>query len=44
MENTDIPVIQGLVLVTAVWVVVANILIDLLYVAIDPRVTFGRLA
>ena len=44
VENTDIPVIQGLVLVTAVWVVLANILIDLLYVAIDPRVSFGRLA
>jgi peptide/nickel transport system permease protein len=43
VENTDIPVIQGLVLVTAIWVVVANIVVDLLYVAIDPRVSFGRL-
>ena len=44
VENTDIPVIQGLVLVTAIWVVLANIVIDLLYVAIDPRVSFGRLS
>ncbi len=44
VENTDIPVIQGLVLVTAIWVVIANILIDLLYVVIDPRVSFGRLS
>jgi peptide/nickel transport system permease protein len=43
VENTDIPVIQGLVLVTAIWVVVANLLVDLLYVAIDPRVSFGRM-
>lgn len=40
--NTDIPVIQGLVLLIAIWVVCTNIVIDLLYVAIDPRVTFGR--
>jgi peptide/nickel transport system permease protein len=44
VENTDIPVIQGLVLVTAIWVVIANIVIDLLYVVIDPRVSFGRLS
>jgi ABC-type dipeptide/oligopeptide/nickel transport system permease component len=31
------------VLVTAIWVVVANLLVDLLYVAIDPRVSFGRM-
>jgi peptide/nickel transport system permease protein len=43
VENTDIPVIQGLVLVTAIWVVVANLLVDVLYVAIDPRVSFGRM-
>jgi peptide/nickel transport system permease protein len=40
-ENTDIPVIQGLVLFVAVWVVLANLVIDLCYVAVDPRVSFG---
>jgi peptide/nickel transport system permease protein len=44
VNNTDIPVIQGIVLIVAIWVVCANIVIDLLYVAIDPRVTFGRLS
>lgn len=44
VNNTDIPVIQGIVLVVAIWVVCANIIIDLLYVAIDPRVSFGRLS
>jgi peptide/nickel transport system permease protein len=43
VNNTDIPVIQGIVLLVAIWVVCANIVIDLLYVAIDPRVSFGRL-
>jgi peptide/nickel transport system permease protein len=43
VTNTDIPVIQGIVLLVAIWVVCANIVIDLLYVAIDPRVNFGRL-
>lgn len=42
--KTDIPVIQGLVLVIAIWVAFTNIVFDLLYVAIDPRVTFGRLS
>jgi peptide/nickel transport system permease protein len=44
VNNTDIPVIQGIVLLVAIWVVCANIIIDLLYVAIDPRVSFGRLS
>jgi len=44
VNNTDIPVIQGIVLVVAIWVVCANIMIDLLYVVIDPRVSFGRLS
>ena len=44
VNNTDIPVIQGIVLVVAIWVVCANIIIDLLYVVIDPRVSFGRLS
>lgn len=42
INNTDIPVIQGIVLMVAVWIILANILIDLLYVLVDPRVNFGR--
>jgi peptide/nickel transport system permease protein len=40
VENTDIPVIQGLVLIVATWVVAVNVVVDLCYVSIDPRVSF----
>ncbi len=43
-ENTDIPAIQGLVLFVAVWVVLVNLLVDMCYVLVDPRVSFGRAA
>lgn len=44
VQNVDVPVIQGLVLIVAIWIVIANILIDVLYVVVDPRVAFGRVA
>src|ERR1017187_737513 len=34
----DLPVIQGIVLVAAAFIVVANIVVDVLYAVIDPRV------
>ncbi|MFD9894894.1 ABC transporter permease [Amycolatopsis sp. NPDC059027] len=34
----DIPVVQGLTLVTATVVIVVNLLVDLCYLALDPRV------
>jgi peptide/nickel transport system permease protein len=34
----DLPVIQGIVLVAAAFIVTANIIVDVLYAAIDPRV------
>ena len=34
----DLPVIQGIVLVAAAFIVVANIIVDVLYAVIDPRV------
>jgi len=40
VTNGDFPVIQGLVLIIAVWIIVVNLLVDMLYVAIDPRVGF----
>jgi peptide/nickel transport system permease protein len=42
VRGNDIPTIQGLVLVLAIWVVLANLFIDALYVLIDPRVAFER--
>jgi len=44
VQNVDIPVIQGLVLVLATWIIIANILIDIAYAIIDPRVGFERAA
>jgi len=44
VKNSDIPVIQGLVLVVGVWISVANLLVDLSYAAVDPRVTFRKVS
>jgi peptide/nickel transport system permease protein len=38
----DVPVVQGLVLLIAIIVVLANLLADLIYVLVDPRIAFGR--
>lgn len=41
IQNMDIPVIMGTVLLTAVFVVLANFIVDLLYVVIDPRISYS---
>jgi peptide/nickel transport system permease protein len=38
VEQDNLPVIIGFVIIAAVFVVVANIVVDLLYAALDPRV------
>jgi peptide/nickel transport system permease protein len=38
--NRDFPVVQGVVLVTAVAFVVVNTLVDLLYAVLDPRIKY----
>jgi peptide/nickel transport system permease protein len=38
VTQRDYPVVQGLTLVAALLVVAANLLVDVLYVALDPRV------
>lgn len=38
----DYPVIQGTLLLTATMLVLLNLVVDLLYAAIDPRVRYGR--
>jgi peptide/nickel transport system permease protein len=40
--NRDYPVLQGIFLFTAITVVIANVLTDLLYGALDPRVRMSR--
>jgi peptide/nickel transport system permease protein len=37
----DYPVIQGAVMIIACFYVVANLLVDVLYVVIDPRISYG---
>jgi peptide/nickel transport system permease protein len=40
--NGDFPMIQGLLLFIAVWIILINIAVDILYAFIDPRVGFGK--
>jgi peptide/nickel transport system permease protein len=42
VRTSDIPVIQGIALMIGIWIVVANLLIDLAYALVDPRVDFAR--
>ena len=39
VSNQDISLIQGLVMLTTVIIVVANLIVDLIYPVLDPRVT-----
>ena len=41
VNDADLPVIVGITLVTATFIIVANLIVDLLYAAIDPRVRLG---
>jgi peptide/nickel transport system permease protein len=38
IQNQDFPEIQGVVMLAAFFIVVANMLVDVLYAAVDPRV------
>jgi peptide/nickel transport system permease protein len=38
LEKLDFPVVMGSVLVTATFFMLVNILADILYVVVDPRV------
>jgi len=44
INDHDVPVIEGIVVVFAVVVVVANLLADILYALLDPRIRYGRAA
>ncbi len=41
ISNHDFPVVQGCILVLAVFVVLGNLLADILYALVDPRVRLG---
>jgi peptide/nickel transport system permease protein len=38
IQNQDLPVIMGIVMLSAAFVVVANLIVDVLYAVLDPRV------
>ncbi len=42
VTNRDYPLIMGVTVVYAVLIVIANILVDMIYVWLDPRVSLGR--
>jgi peptide/nickel transport system permease protein len=41
IQNADLPMIQGTVLVGAFFIVIANLIVDILYAFIDPRVRYS---
>ena len=44
VQKRDIPLIQGTTLVFACFVVLVNLIIDVIYALIDPRIRFSRVA
>jgi peptide/nickel transport system permease protein len=44
IESRDLPVIRAAVLVLAVFIVVINLIVDLLYTVLDPRIRLGARA
>jgi peptide/nickel transport system permease protein len=41
IQNADLPSVQGTVLVGAVFILLANLIVDILYAFIDPRVRYS---
>ena len=41
IQNSDLPMIQGTVLIGAFFIIVANLVVDILYAFIDPRVKYA---
>ena len=42
VSNRDYPLVMGITIVYTVILVVANLLVDLLYILLDPRITFEK--
>jgi peptide/nickel transport system permease protein len=42
ISNRDVPLIEGIVLVFAIMTVLGNLLADLAYAVLDPRIRYGR--
>ena len=41
IQNSDLPIIQGTVLFGAFFIVVANLVVDIVYAFLDPRVKYS---
>jgi len=41
IQVLDIPIIMGTVLLTAVFIIAGNLLADILYPLVDPRIRYG---
>jgi peptide/nickel transport system permease protein len=41
IQNSDLPMIQGTVLIGAFFIIVANLVVDILYAFLDPRVRYS---
>jgi peptide/nickel transport system permease protein len=42
VDFKDLPMVQGVALLTATIVILVNLAVDVLYLFVDPRVRFGR--
>ncbi|NIO10475.1 MAG: ABC transporter permease subunit, partial [Deltaproteobacteria bacterium] len=42
IQTRDYPLVQGCILVISISYVVVNLLTDILYRAIDPRISYGK--
>ncbi len=42
IHAVDIPMVQGLVMLVALFIIVIHLIIDVIYATVDPRVRFGR--
>ena len=40
MQNQDLPEILGVTLLAAFFIVIANLVVDILYAVLDPRVKY----
>lgn len=40
VESRDFPVVQGTVIMSAIFLILANLVVDILYVLVDPRIRF----
>jgi peptide/nickel transport system permease protein len=40
INHSDFPIVQGTVLIAAFFIIIANILVDIAYAYLDPRVRY----